>query len=116
LARKSPGKKEVDVESYRHETDTRKNAVPVGLASYHTSKPKPKKYDYDPHLDPQVFSIDAVALDRLKRALKASVNEDKFELFTGTRSLPFKLGKEKRTAVKVIDHRGNEGMVVRELK
>lgn len=44
--------KEEDVDSYRHEADTRKNAVPVGLASYDTSKPKPKKYDYDPHLDP----------------------------------------------------------------
>ncbi len=32
-----------DVEAYRHETDTRKNAVPVGLASYDISKPKPKK-------------------------------------------------------------------------
>ncbi|MDP2277946.1 MAG: hypothetical protein Q8K51_06965 [Nitrospirota bacterium] len=30
-------------------------------------------------------------------------------------SLSFKLGKEKRIAVKVIDHRGNEVMVVREM-
>ncbi len=52
LARKS--KKEEDVEAYRHETETRKNVVPVGLASYDTSTPKPKKYDYDPHLDPQL--------------------------------------------------------------
>ena len=43
-----------DIEAYRHEKDTRKNAVPVGLASYDTSKPKPKKYEYDPHLDPQL--------------------------------------------------------------
>ena len=44
-----------DIDAYRHETDTRKNAVPVGLASYDTSKPKPKKYEYDPHLDPQLI-------------------------------------------------------------
>jgi len=31
-----------DVEVYRHDKDTRKNAVPVGLASYDTAKPKPK--------------------------------------------------------------------------
>lgn len=37
------------IDSYRHEADTRKNAVPVGLASYDTSNPKPKKYDYAPH-------------------------------------------------------------------
>ncbi len=43
-----------NVDSYRHESETCKNAVPVGLASYDTSKPKPKKYEYDPHLDPQL--------------------------------------------------------------
>lgn len=41
------------IEAYKHEKTTRKNAVPVGLASYDTAKPKPKKYEYDPHLDPQ---------------------------------------------------------------
>ena len=51
---KKARKKEEDVEAYSHETDTCKNAVPVGLASYDTSKPKPKKYEYDPHLDPQL--------------------------------------------------------------
>jgi len=30
--------------------------------------------------------------------------------------LSFKLGKENRIAVKVIDHRGNEVLVVREIK
>lgn len=74
--KKNSGKE--DVEAYRHEAETRKNAVPVGLASYDTSKPKPKKYEYDPHL----------------------------AFFTNTRSLQFKLGKEKRISIKVIDHRG----------
>jgi hypothetical protein len=36
LAKRS--RKEEDVEAYRHETETRKNVVPVGLASYDTSK------------------------------------------------------------------------------
>jgi adenine-specific DNA-methyltransferase len=53
--KKRKGFKEEDVDAYRHETDTRKNAVPVGLASYDTAKPKPKKYEYDPHLDPQLL-------------------------------------------------------------
>ena len=53
LARKS--RKEEDVEAYRHETETRKNVFQVGLASYYTSTPKPKKYAYDPHLDPQLL-------------------------------------------------------------
>jgi adenine-specific DNA-methyltransferase len=52
LARRS--KKKENIGAYRHETETRKNAVPVGLALYDTSKPKPKRYDYDPYLDPQL--------------------------------------------------------------
>ena len=63
----------------------------------------------------QAFFPDSTAWDKLKRALKTSIDEDKFELLTSTQSLPFKLGKEKRIAVKVIDHRGNEVMVVREV-
>ena len=50
MARESLKKKE-DVDSYRHEDETRKNLVPAGLASYDTSTPKIKKYEYDPHLD-----------------------------------------------------------------
>ena len=50
---KRTSKNEEDIEAYRHETETRKNVVPVGLASYDTVIPKPKKYAYDPHLDPQ---------------------------------------------------------------
>ncbi|MFZ5907300.1 MAG: hypothetical protein ACOYVJ_07805 [Nitrospirota bacterium] len=105
MARKPKTKKE-DVDSYRHKEETRKNAVPISLASYDTSKPKLKRYDYDPHLNPQL----------LKRALKAFIDEDKFKLLTNIRSLPIKLGKEKRIAVKVIDNRGNEVVVVREIE
>ncbi|MBU4320196.1 MAG: hypothetical protein L6246_08560 [Thermodesulfovibrionales bacterium] len=43
-----------NVDSYRHEQETCKNVVPVGLTSYGTLKSKPKKYEYDPHLDPQL--------------------------------------------------------------
>ena len=64
----------------------------------------------------QAFFPDSNAWDKFKKALKASIDEDKFELLTSTRSLPFKIGKEKRIAVKVIDHRGNEVMVVREIE
>jgi hypothetical protein len=51
LARKV--KKEKDLKAYRYETMTKKNVVPVRLASYDTPTPKPKTYEYDPHLDPQ---------------------------------------------------------------
>ena len=52
--KKRKGFKEEDVEAYRYEAGKMKNAVPVGLASYDTSKHKPKKYEYDPHLEPQL--------------------------------------------------------------
>ena len=47
-------KKEEDVEAYRHEDETRKNVVLVGLASYDTLIPKLRKYEYDPHLHQQL--------------------------------------------------------------
>jgi adenine-specific DNA-methyltransferase len=52
--RKRKDSADENVEAYRHETETRKNVVPVGLASYDTSTSKPKKYEYDPHLDLQL--------------------------------------------------------------
>jgi len=52
--RKRKDSADENVEAYRHETETRKNLVPVGLASYDTSTPKFRKYEYEPHLDPQL--------------------------------------------------------------
>ena len=43
---------------------------------------------------------------KLQKALKGSIDEDKFEALRGTRSITFKPGK--KIAVKVIDDRGNE--------
>jgi hypothetical protein len=47
--RKDPA--DEDIEAYRHEKESRKNVVLAGLASYDTLTSKPKKYEYDPHLD-----------------------------------------------------------------
>ena len=52
--RKRKDSADENVEAYRHEIETRKNVVPAGLASYDTLTSKPKKYEYDPHLDPQL--------------------------------------------------------------
>lgn len=48
------GNKKGEIRVYKHD-DTRENTVPAGLASYDTSKLKPKKSVYDPHLDPQLI-------------------------------------------------------------
>jgi adenine-specific DNA-methyltransferase len=64
----------------------------------------------------QAFFPDRSAWDRLARALKGVIDEDKFAAFSGTVSLPFPVGKHKRAAVKVIDPRGNEVMRVHSLE
>jgi adenine-specific DNA-methyltransferase len=63
----------------------------------------------------QAFFPDKNAWNKLKRALKAEIDEDKFDMLTSTTSIPFEAGEQRQIAVKVIDHRGNEVMVVREL-
>ena len=51
--------------------------------------------------------------EKLQKALKGSIDEEKFETLRGTRSIPFKPGK--KLAVKVIDDRGNEVVKVIEV-
>jgi adenine-specific DNA-methyltransferase len=64
----------------------------------------------------QAFFPDRSAWDKLARALKGVVDEERFEALSGTTSLPFPAGKHKRVAVKVIDPRGNEVMRVHRLE
>jgi adenine-specific DNA-methyltransferase len=63
----------------------------------------------------QAFFPDKSAWDKLARALKGRIDEDKFAVLSGTVSLPFPAGTQKRAAVKVIDPRGNEVMRVHRL-
>ena len=62
----------------------------------------------------QVFFPKTSAWDNLQRSLKAKFDASVWEHLAGTISEPFVLGRNKRIAVKVIDDRGNELMVVRE--
>ena len=64
----------------------------------------------------QAFFPDQDAWKKIAKALGSSADEEAFEKFDGTESLPFKAGKYKRIAVKVIDPRGNEVMAVRQLE
>ena len=63
----------------------------------------------------QAFFPDKTAWDKLARALK-SADAERFKAFGGTASLPFKAGKFRRCAVKVIDPRGNEVMATHGLE
>lgn len=73
--------------------------------------------DYDgrslmPH---QVFFPMAGAKDgwnRLRKTIRAELDEDLLEQFHGTESLPFKAGENRRVAVKIVDDRGIESLKI----
>ena len=60
----------------------------------------------------QAFFPDKSAWNKIARDLKGVIDEESFEKFSGTESLPFGTGEHACVAVKVIDPRGNEVMRV----
>jgi adenine-specific DNA-methyltransferase len=63
----------------------------------------------------QVFFPRTAAWDNLKKALKATHEETVWDHLAGTTSAPFEGGEHGQIAVKVIDDRGNELLVVKSL-
>jgi adenine-specific DNA-methyltransferase len=61
----------------------------------------------------QVFFPKTGAWDNLQKSLKGQFSDSIWEHLAGTASEPFVLGDKKRIAVKAIDERGNELMVVK---
>lgn len=53
---------------------------------------------------------------KLAKDLKADIDEDLISAFSGTVSLPFMLGDNKRIAVKIVDDRGIESLKVMEVE
>ena len=64
----------------------------------------------------QVFFPRTAAWDGLKKALKATHEESVWDHLAGTVSAPFEAGQHGQVAIKVIDDRGNELLVVKSLK
>ncbi|MCE5230430.1 site-specific DNA-methyltransferase [bacterium] len=64
----------------------------------------------------QVFFPRTAAWDSLKRSLKAEFDDNVWDHLAGTVSYPFEAGEEGQIAVKVIDDRGNELLIVKSLK
>jgi adenine-specific DNA-methyltransferase len=52
---------------------------------------------------------------KLAKDLKASIDESLIDHYRGTQSLPFKCGDHKRIAVKIVDDRGIESLVIKGL-
>lgn len=63
----------------------------------------------------QAFFPRTSAWDNLKRSLKGVYEDSVWQHLAGTTSAPFEAGEHNQIAVKVIDDRGNELMVVRNL-
>ena len=63
----------------------------------------------------QAFFPRTSAWDSLKKALKGNYDDEVWEHLAGTKSAPFEAGEHKEIAVKVIDDRGNELLVVKTL-
>jgi adenine-specific DNA-methyltransferase len=63
----------------------------------------------------QAFFPRTSAWDNLKKALKGEYDEGVWEHLSGTKSAPFEAGEHKQIAIKVIDDRGNELLVVKKL-
>jgi adenine-specific DNA-methyltransferase len=64
----------------------------------------------------QAFFPRTAAWDDLKKALKGEYEDAVWEHLAGTTSAPFEAGEHGEVAVKVIDDRGNELLVVKNLK
>ena len=54
--------------------------------------------------------------NRLKKTIRAELDEDLLEQFHGTLSLPFEAGNNKRIAVKIVDDRGIESLKIMPLE
>ena len=63
----------------------------------------------------QAFFPRTSAWESLKKALKGTYEESVWDHLAGTKSTPFEVGEYGKVAVKVIDDRGNELMVVKSL-
>ena len=63
----------------------------------------------------QAFFPRTGAWDSLKKALKSEFEESVWDHLAGTTSAPFEAGEHRQVAVKVIDDRGNELLVVQSL-
>jgi adenine-specific DNA-methyltransferase len=64
----------------------------------------------------QAFFPRTSAWENLKRALRGAYDESVWDHLAGTVSAPFERGEHDQVAVKVIDDRGNELLVVKSLK
>ena len=54
--------------------------------------------------------------DKLKKDIRAELDESRLKAFEGAKSLPFEAGQHGRVAVKIVDDRGIESLKVMALQ
>jgi len=114
VRKRADGKWEVEVNGFDY-FDTKEDKLVSG------GKGKIAMWMLDPDYDErsliprQVFFPMAGAKDgwnRLKKTVRAELDEDLLEAFHGTVSLPFEAGDNARVAVKIVDDRGIESLKI----
>ena len=114
VRKRADGKWEVEVNGFDY-FDTKADKLVSG------GKGKIAMWMLDPDYDErsliprQVFFPMAGAKDgwnRLKKTIRAELDEDLLEAFHGTVSLPFEAGDNARVAVKIVDDRGIESLKI----
>lgn len=94
---------------------------PVSMENHHASGSDVPAWFLDADYNGLCFHVTQAffprtgAWDALKKSLKADYDESLWDHLSGTVSAPFNAGDQKKIAVKVIDARGNELMVVKSL-
>jgi adenine-specific DNA-methyltransferase len=94
---------------------------PVEMKAYHRSGDDVPAWFLDTDYNGLCFHVSQAffprtsAWDNLKKALRGTYDEAVWDHLAGTISAPFERGEHGQIAVKVIDDRGNELMVVKEL-
>jgi adenine-specific DNA-methyltransferase len=94
---------------------------PIGMENYHKNGNDVPAWFLDTDYNGLCFHVSQAffprtgAWENLKKALKGEYEESVWDHLSGTTSTPFEAGEQRQIAVKVIDNRGNELMVVEKL-
>lgn len=114
VRKRKDGKYEVEVHGFDY-FDTAKGELISGGKGKIASWMLDTDYDERSLFPQQVFfpmSGSGDGWHKLKKDIKAELNEDLLDKFHGTVSLPFEAGENKRVAVKIVDDRGIESLKV----
>ncbi len=114
LRRRDDGKYEVEVHGFDY-FDTRSGELVSGGKGKIALWALDTDYDERSLYPDQVFFPMAGKKDgwfKLKKNLRAELNEDLLERYHGTVSLPFEPGENRKVAVKIVDDRGIESLKI----